>query len=209
MTNTSSRGGAATGRESWSKIADGVSPWTKHVYDVQGHMVESTTYRHGSTSYVLASTTQVYDDTSAGRGRLVASRVHEADGYGGLTGNYLETGYAYDTAGRQFKSSTPGRGHQLTLYDAVGRPARSLLVAEDNGTDAVNDDVVATETVYGYDAADNVIWTETYCRRHDASATGTGLLSDNPAWAEVRYAATWYDNAHRPTHAADYGDQAP
>ena len=202
-------GGAATSRVSWSKPADGVSPWTQQVYDVQGRMVKSVTYPNASTSYVLTKTTQVYDDSSAGKGRLVASRVHEADGNGGTSGNYLETTYAYDGAGRQFKTSTPGSGHQLTLYDTVGRVERSLVVADDNGTATHTDDVVATETVYGYDAADNVVWTEIHSRRHDTASTALGLLSDNPSWAEVHYAATWFDNAHRPTHVVDYGNTTP
>ena len=113
-------GNSATGRTSWSKPADGLSPWTQQVYDVQGRMVESITYPNGSTSFVLTRTTNVYDDTSL-NGRMTASRVHEVDGNGGLTGNYLETTYAYDSAGRQFKTSTPGGGTTVNLYDAVGR----------------------------------------------------------------------------------------
>ena len=207
-------GNAVTGRESWSQPADGLSPWTKQVYDAQGRMTESVTYANGSTSQILTKTTNVYaPDTTQGSstltGRMIASRTHEVTSGGGLTGNYLETTYAYDSAGRQFKTGQTGGGFSITLYDAVGRVARSLVVADDNGTATEADDVVASETVYGYDAADNVIWTEQYARRHDASATATGLLSSQPALADVSYAATWYDDAHRPTHQADYGDTAP
>lgn len=203
-------GGELAGREFRIKSRDAASPWSINIYDEQGRETESLTYVNGSFSSLLAKTTQVYDDTLQGKGRLVASRVHEvASGGGGETGNYLETTYAYDDAGRQFKTGQNGSGISITLFDGVGRAERSLVVSDDNSTDAVADDVVASEIVYGYDTADNVIWIETYTRRHSAPGNGVGLLSLNTSWADIRYVATWYDNAHRVTHSVDYGDTPP
>lgn len=204
-------GGAVTGRESWSKPGDGSSPWVLQKYDEQGRLIESATYANGeddpANDPFLAKSANVYDPTT---GRMISSRVYKPNGTVWGSGSYLETTYAYDSAGRQFKSGTPGSGYSVTLYDAVGRVKHSLTVSDDNGTDTHTDDVVVTEVVYSYDAADNVIWTESYSRRHDTSGSTPGLLSGFPtADVDVRYSATWYDDAHRPTRVKDFGDVKP
>lgn len=202
---------AITERILWTKPADGLTPWTKQVYDEQGRMVESVTYSNASTSYVLAKNTNAYDDSS---GLMTQSRIYEVDGSGSTTGNYLETSYSYDSIGRRYKSGALGHGYNVTLYDAFGRADRNVLVAvEGSNPDptVVSDDVVASEAVFGYDDADNVIWTEDYSRRHDALSSASGLLSDpaNSGITKVQYMATWFDDAGRPVRVEDYGDEVP
>ena len=188
-------GGAATGRVVWAKPQSGGGPWSKQVYDDQGRMVEATTTQNGSETYVLAQSGSVYD---AATGWLTASRVHEVTGGGALTGNYLETAYAYDAAGRQFKTLPPTGGGAISVmvYDPHGRVQRTLSVSDGAGTAAVTDDAVLTETLYGYDNADQVITVESLTRT--PTATATGLLSGAAAdQRRPRYTATWYDQAAR------------
>ncbi|MEM8738826.1 MAG: PA14 domain-containing protein [Planctomycetota bacterium] len=205
------------GRMIWSKpdvdLAAGQgNPWIHSEYDVRGNLWRSTTYKHGSTpdpTNMLARSESVFDAA----GRIIESRTYEVlPSPNGPTGNYLSSTYAYDRAGRQYLSQSSGAGFTKSRYDAAGRMIRSwsgTTPVNETDSDPDGDDIVVSETVYGYDAADNVIWTEVYSRRHDTPGSSTGLLSDLPGAADVRYSATWYDDAHRPTHVVDYGDESP
>jgi YD repeat-containing protein len=192
-------------RLEWTKPQYG--PWVKQAYDDGDRPTEQTTYANGSTSYILAQTTRSYDSTTK---RLSSVQAHESDGAGGLSGNVLETTYAYDDAGRQVKVTQPQGGFAKSGYDAQGRVAWTAMCSEEGTTvDATNltDDTVLAQTVNGYDQAGNLIQTTTYSRNHDATATGA--LADTPSAARVTYKATWYDKANRPTTAVDYGVNAP
>lgn len=193
---------------SWSKPVEG--PWSRSVTDHLGRSIETATYQNGSTTFFLAKSSSHYDQPGKPM-RLTSSRVHEVDGSGGLSGNYLESVYSYDDAERQVRTMAAGQGINKTEFDDWGRTLRSVQAAsEGNATSAVDftDDVVLIETVYGYDDVDNVITLESFSRIHDASATG--LLSAAAAnQRQAHYTATWYDHSHRPTHSADYGDTAP
>ncbi|MCC6680524.1 MAG: RHS repeat protein [Phycisphaeraceae bacterium] len=202
-------------RISWSKPQASGGPWTKQVYNYQGQLLESLTYENdsGSLGDLLAKTKYEYDDDS---GQLTASWVYEVTG--GTPGNYLETTYFYEEPDgeglggddRQVKVATSGGGFTKTAYDAHGRVLRTVTGALEGattdyyGANAFADDILLTETVYEYDNTDNVILTTTYTRNHDAGSGVTGLLSASSD-ARVSYTATWYDNAHRPTHVAEYG----
>jgi hypothetical protein len=104
------------------------------------------------------------------------------------------------------KVAGPQGGFTKVGFDPLGRVLRQVSASaegNDNAPTTFVDDVVLSETVQEYDVAGNVILTTTYSRKHDASATG--LLSDSPSAARVTYQAAWYDDAHRPTHVAEYG----
>jgi len=206
------------GRVVWSKPGINLTPgegnpWTHSEYNDRGNLWRSTTYKHGTTSgnaNMLGQSESMFDAA----GRLIESRTHEVVQGSSPPRNYLSSTYAYDSSGRQYLSQTPGAGFTKSRYDAAGRMTRSwsgTTPGSETGSDPDGDDVVVAETVYGYDLAGNVIWTESYARRHDALAGDGGLLShpSNDGIAEVRYGATWYDDAHRPTHTVDYGNKFP
>ncbi|MEM1208381.1 MAG: hypothetical protein AAGI54_03855 [Planctomycetota bacterium] len=201
-----------------------VGPWSEQVYDDRGRMIEANTYENGTTTLLARQATVYADDTGAvgTRHQLTASKQHSVTG--GTAGDYLETAYAYDAAGRQVRVIAPQGLIQKTAFDPHGRTLRSVAVAlEGADADAAHlvggfpetdftDDVVLTETAYTYDDADNVTVVSSYDRHHDTADTVTGLLSGQTTptdHARETHAATWYDPANRPTHTAQYDAENP
>ncbi|QNN21540.1 RHS repeat-associated core domain-containing protein [Planctomycetales bacterium ZRK34] len=179
-----------------------VGPIVKQTYDVSGHLVCTETQSNDAQVTLLAKQSNEYDTS----GRLSAVRVYEVSS--GVTGNYMETTYAYDEIGRRISTGEPAGGFTKMRYDNAGRVERTWRTSVDGGVVEGAEDVVLLESVNQYDDAGNVILTTTYTRNHNADETSVyhGLLSDNMAKAQISYTATWYDDAHRPKYVADYGD---
>lgn len=211
---------AQSGTTSWTKPE--VGPWTKEVMDEQGRVVTSELYDHSGSTLgdLLAKTENFYDDEENGpyedilengstpTGLLLATRMYEVSS--GSAGSYLETLYTYDFAGRQVKVERSGGGFTKTEFDERGRVARTVFasyegtgmssqysIGSDGFVDFTGDDIL-TQTEFTYDDVDNVTLTTQYELEHDATA----YSSSN---ARITYQATWYDDAHRPIHTADYG----
>ena len=195
----------------WSKPAAGSGPWSRQSSDYMGRALFNETYENGSTTTLLSHVENVYDDAGSHPFRKIGSRIYEVVS-GSATANFLQTTYAYeDDTERQVKVTGPSGAFTKVTFDVFGRTARQVAATAEGATDdatSFTDDTVVTEVVYGYDDAGNVIWTETYDRTHDATATGL-LSTANDNQRRPRYTATWYDDANRPTHTADYGDQPP
>lgn len=187
-------------RLEWTKPATGAGPWLRQTYDLGNRPLEETTYQNGSTAYVLARTGNTYDAL----GRLTSEKTFEVNGSGGLTGNALETTYAYDSASRRVKWGQTGRGYTKVQFDAVGRRSREAFCSAE-GTDTsvatLTDDTVIEQADFAHDAADQVIQVTTAARHHDGAGTGA-LTTSN---ARVSYHATWYDDGHHTTHDVNYG----
>lgn len=187
-------------RLEWTKPATGAGPWLRQTYDLGNRPLETTAYQNGSTTYALAKSGNTYDML----GRLTSEKTFEVNGAGGLTGNALESTYAYDAASRRVKWGQTGRGYTKVQFDAVGRRNREAFCSGE-GTDTsvrtLTDDTVIEQADFTHDAADNVIQVTTSARHHDG--TGTGPLTASNA--RVSYHATWYDDGHRITHDVNYG----
>ncbi len=189
-----------------------VGPWSEQVSDHQGRMLESSAIKNGNTTFdwYLSQTTYQYDSSKPWR--MIATRQQEVNpATGALVGNYIETTYGFDAVARRFMTTSPSGAVSATLYDAYGRTERQLVTSGDIGVVGdPTDDVVISETEFGYDDSGRTITTAFYDRLHDAGST-TGLLSlpANSSLMRPRYTATWYDDAGRATHTADYGDTSP
>lgn len=191
-------------REVSSKPQDSLSPWSKQTYDTQGRLLMSESYANSSNSQgaLIAKSENVYDDANSAPWKLLSTKVYEVNA--GIAGNHIETSYGYDVIDRQVSTQSQTGAVTKSEYDGYGRMIRQYVVA-DNGSK----ELVVSETVYGYDDAGQVITTVTYDRLHDADPNDEDLLSAAPSLAEARYAATWYDEAGRVTHVADYGNVSP
>lgn len=200
---------SSTGRVVASKPQDSLSPWTEQTYDMQGRLLKTESFVNNSNSKgaLIAKSENIYDDTNDQPWRLLATKVYEVNA--GVAGNHVETSYGYDDIERQVSTASPTGAVTKSEYDGYGRMVRQLTVADTGSSEpSSSDDLVISETVYGYDAAGQVITMVTYDRLHNAALT-TGLLSATPALTEARYSATWHDEAGRVTHTADYGNVSP
>ncbi len=193
---------AVTDRRRITRTKPEVGPWHKAYSNRAGMTDESLSLQNGSDTHILDQSSSLYD----GGDRLTQSRFHEDDGAGALTGKFTQTLYFYDSVSRQVKVATPAGGFTKTQYDDAQRTVRTVVAAAegaDSSPDGFANDTVLMESVPTYDAADNVIASATYEREPDAAVEG--LLSASPASARAGFAFSWYDDAHRMTHSADYG----
>jgi|GEM_PF-4311932 len=208
-------GGSVSGRESWSKPQDAMTPWSKREYDERGRMLLSKTYANSNNSQgaLIAQTENIY---SSSTDRLEATRVYSVEN--GAAGSFLETTYDYDAAGRQARTTGPTGAFTVNLYDALGRVESTLRCTKDITVDVNDlfnptDFIVVSEQVNYYNEAGQVVMTVSLDRHHD-DETSQGRLWDEGAeapvsFAEARYAGVWYDAAGRVTHTADYGNTPP
>ena len=176
-------------------------PWSVEVMDDAGRTTASYLYTEnsGSLGTMLTKSTTAYDAA----GRQTSSRTYSVAS--GTPGNYLETTYAYDDAGRLCRTASPTGLFNKTFYDAAGRTTQQFLCYDSDDTgeeDEVTDDTVITQTETVYDGNGRAFLTVSYERNHDG--TGAGALTTGNA--QGSYSAAWFDNAGRTVRSAFYGD---
>ncbi|CAG0985620.1 hypothetical protein PHYC_02006 [Phycisphaerales bacterium] len=120
--------------------------------------------------------TTIYDESGT---RQSASRQYHlvpGSGTGSVGTNYDQTDLAYDSAGRQYKTTAPDGTINKTEYDDRGRPSARWIGTVDGGG---SDNMVKTETLE-YDGgathgrADNLLTKRTLDADGDWDNTGTG-----------------------------------
>ncbi|MCG8509204.1 MAG: hypothetical protein MI741_08240, partial [Rhodospirillales bacterium] len=198
-----------TNMETWSKPQVGL--WSKSVSDYNGRMTESTVYRNGSTSLIVAQSTNVYGNSSKPH-RLTESRSWIAKSDGGTPTVNIPTTYDYDDAERVIKTTQASGVFTKTEFDERLRTKRTV-VGTDEGTDTTattfTDDTIASEMVYTYDDVGNIYKVESY-EIHDGVTANSGLLSALTADKSRKTTSlTWHDDAHRPTHQVAFGTGTP
>jgi len=137
------------------------------------------------------------------------------------TGDYIQTRYWCDRAGRVVKQASPGAPTAKYLYDNLGRIETQWTVIDndDDGDPQTNDyaaafgvdgDVVFEQVERRYDSYDNVTVAISFQRDHDADIDSngdvdviTGELTDDIA--RVSYAANWYNVRNQAVTSVNYG----
>lgn len=195
----------------WTQSAPGGGPWSVTEYNAQGQRVALRTTENGNSSNVLSSQTYTYHPLSGASSQVTNNgRLAQVDRWydGNEAGNSIRTTLHYDDADRIVKTETSGGGFSKIAFDDYGRVVREVFASSEGGTHdplSFTGDVVLTETVTGYNKAEQVIQTTVYHRAHDATATG--LLSSAAATQyRVSYGVVWFDDNGRLTHSATYGN---
>ena len=185
-------------------------------YDNMNRPIQVDRYNGSvAAANLLGRSKTLYDNL----GRVYQTVVYAVDPTNGNVGNSLTSNVWYDPAGNRLKDKPAGSdAWTKSAYDAIARQVWSYrgytpTDVTENYAEAgtITTSIVFEQVQSHYDAASNVVQTDSYQRFHIAATTGGnakgafGGPSDTYRPARVSFVAMYADGIGRTVNTADYG----
>ena len=205
---------------------------------------EKQAVRSASLENTLVAVTETFDDQTDwcrwthheidDQGRVTATRVYHdipssGNGQEGADNNYNESNMAYDWAGRQYKTTSPGGTITWTTYDGLSRETGVYIGDDDTGgtaSDPTNGDAnhMRLVTSYEYDGGGAGDGNQTKITQHvDGNSSNDRVTTFTFDWRNrreketspaddadrVTYVKSTYDNLDRAIKVEQYQVASP
>jgi len=185
----------------------------KNYFDNLSRTIKVEQYDDSESGNLLARSESKFDD----RGRVYQTLVYAVNPDTGVVGVALVSNSWFDAAGNTLKSKPAGSNSwSKMVYDAVGRTIVTYFgysTGTEDYTEAgsITTSIVFSQVVTSFDAASNVIETDSYQRFHTAPLFGSGSQgalngpSGSDPKARISFVAMYPDGVGRVVNTADFG----